>query len=133
MEEIVAMVAILGFFISVSTILQTYLKNRHVERLALIKFGQNASVFGQGKGSYKPLKWGLGFVSLGMGLLVGYIFDTIFGADGPLFVFGFTFLFGGLSMIFYYRYVASKLEDTTMVEEKPSPKTQLDEMDDFML
>ena len=52
-------------------------ENRHRERLALIQYGKDSSVFhGKRKKKNNALKMGLLFMSIGAGLLVG-IFLTI--------------------------------------------------------
>ena len=133
MEEIVALVAITGFFLAITTMVQTFLKNRHVERLALIKFGKTAKVFNQNPNGPKSIKWGLTFVSLGLGLLIGYLFESIFRSDSPIFVFGFTFLFGGISMIFYHKSVLPQHTNPTEDFTTSETESKLDEQDDFML
>ena len=57
-----------------------FLKNRHRERLALIQYGKDSSVFHGKERKNNALKMGLLFMSIGAGLLVG-IFDNLFHTE----------------------------------------------------
>ncbi len=102
-EEILA---VIGTFLSILILGSTYLRNRHRERLALIQYGKDSTVFSK---PYKnsALKFGLLFLSVGSGIFVGSILDAIFNSH-PACTFACIFMFGGLSLIYYHQYAGGK-------------------------
>lgn len=119
MEE-VAVLAII--FIGIATIITIviYFKTRHRERLALIKYDKDASVFkktkGPGRGS---LKLGLVALAGGVGLIIGSIIDGIFNSHSEIGTFSCLLIFGGMALIYYYRHFADKEEIENRSFENP--------------
>ncbi len=109
--------AVIGVFLSILILGTTFLKNRHRERLALIQYGKDSTVFSK---PYKnsALKFGLLFLSVGLGIFIGGILDSIFNSH-PACTFGCIFIFGGLSLIYYHQYSSGKsLNDLTLKQTK---------------
>jgi hypothetical protein len=79
-----------------------YLVVRKKERMALIEKGLTADVLESHKHAPSSLKWGLVFLGVGIGILVGRILAeyTTLGEEESFF--SMVFLFGGLSLLVYY-------------------------------
>jgi hypothetical protein len=98
--------AVIGLFLCILVLGGTYMKNRHRERLALIQYGKDSTVF---RKPYKnsALKFGLLLLSVGMGILVGSMLDGIFNSE-PKCTFSCIFMFGGMSLLYYHQYIGSR-------------------------
>lgn len=104
----VPIVGITLTFITLIVFIVTYFKSRHTERMALIQSGRTARIFDSNSTeSNKALKFGLFFLSIGLGLLTGIIIDNIVG-DEPAAVFICMLIFGGISLIIYHNYIERK-------------------------
>jgi hypothetical protein len=104
----------IGFFITMIIFIVTFFKTRHTERMALINSGRTAKVFqGNDSDTNQALKFGLILLSVGLGLLVGMIFDSIFDTE-PAAVFVCILIFGGISLIFYHSYINGKNKATEL-------------------
>ncbi len=79
-----------------------YLFVRRKERLTLIEKGMDASIFETHKNGLSSLKWGLLFVGIGIGILLGRTLVTYFYIDEPAAYFAMICLFGGIALILYY-------------------------------
>ena len=101
--------SVIGFFSSLMIFGIMYLRNRHRERLALIQYGKDSSVFNKGNWKNAPLKMGLLLLSMGAGILVGSIIDSIFNS-APVGIFSCVFLLGGFALIYYHQYVSGKID-----------------------
>ncbi len=101
--------SVIGFFSTLMIFGIMFLRNRHRERLALIQYGKDSSVFNKGNGKNTPLKMGLLFLSIGAGLLIGRIIDGIFNSE-PVGIFSCVFLLGGFALIYYHQYVNGKVD-----------------------
>jgi hypothetical protein len=79
-----------------------YLAIRRKERMALIEKGLSADVLEAHRRSPSSLKWGLVFLGVGIGILVGRILAeyTTLGEEESFF--SMVFLFGGLSLLVFY-------------------------------
>lgn len=111
-------VGIILFFITMIVLIVTYFKTRHNERMALINSGRTARIFDStDTESNKALKFGLFFLSIGLGLFVGLIFDNIQQTE-PAGVFVCSFIFGGLSLIYYHNYVERKAKPSYRDEDE---------------
>jgi hypothetical protein len=85
-----------------------YLFVRKKERLALVEKGADATIFDSSK-QPSSLKWGLLFVGIGTGILVGKalaVYTTL--EEEPAF-FSMICLFGGIGLIIYHL-IANKFE-----------------------
>lgn len=104
----VPIVSITLTFITLIVFIVSYFKTRHTERMALIQSGRTARIFDSSNTeSNKALKFGLFFLSIGLGLLSGLIIDRILDTE-PAAVFICMLIFGGISLIIYHTYVERK-------------------------
>ena len=106
-------IAILGFWLTLITFCYMFFTTRHKERMTLIEKGMTADIFEKRKRStsrFSALKLGMVLLTGGFGLMVGNILASIFNADEALFVFTSLMIFGGLGLMYYYKYT-SKFED----------------------
>jgi Na+/H+-dicarboxylate symporter len=85
-----------------------YLVVRKKERMLLIQRGADASVFESKRNETANLKWGLLFLGLGIGILLGRVFAayTCLGEEASYF--SLICLFGGLSLVIYH-FIARKM------------------------
>ena len=106
---IVSVVFIVNFF-----------KTRHLERLALIKYGKTADVFYGKSASNKILKYGLLLFAMGGGTFVGAILSKAFKTNGPEFYFACIMVLGGISLIYYHQQMSKSdnRDEITEFEEK---------------
>ncbi|MCX6246315.1 MAG: hypothetical protein NTW10_01150 [Bacteroidetes bacterium] len=86
-----------------------YLVIRKKERTLLIQRGADASVFESKRNETGNLKWGLLFLGIGLGILLGRIFAayTCLGEEASYF--SLICLFGGLSLVVYH-VIARRIE-----------------------
>jgi hypothetical protein len=86
-----------------------YLVIRKKERMLMIQRGADASVFESKRNETGNLKWGLLFLGIGVGILLGRIFAayTCLGEEASYF--SLICLFGGLSLVIYH-FLARKIE-----------------------
>ena len=79
-----------------------YLAMRRKERMALIEKGLSADVLEAQRRSPSTLKWGMVFLGVGIGILLGRILAeyTMLGEEESFF--SMVFLFGGLALLIYY-------------------------------
>ena len=86
-----------------------YLAIRKKERMLLIQRGADASAFESKRNETATLKWGLLFLGIGIGILLGRVFAayTCLGEEASYF--SMICLFGGLSLVIYH-FLARKTE-----------------------
>ncbi len=99
MEEItrdllVSIIAFAGIF----GIVYVFLMTRHRERMSMLEKGVDASVFVSRAGS-PTLKFGMFFVGIAFGILIGNLLQDKFGMDEGVAFLSMVFLFGGISLI----------------------------------
>jgi hypothetical protein len=97
----------IAFFAMVYGIVYLFIRKK--ERLALIAKGADASIF---ESSRQPssLKWGLVFVGIGTGILLGKILAVYTTLQEEPAFFSMICLFGGFGLIIYHL-IASKFEE----------------------
>ena len=88
-----------------------YLLIRKKERLALIAKGVDATIFDSAKSQPSSLKWGLLFVGIGTGILIGKVLAVYTTLQEEPAFFSMICLFGGIGLIIYHL-IANKFEDT---------------------
>ncbi|WP_298540136.1 DUF6249 domain-containing protein [uncultured Aquimarina sp.] len=95
----------ISFIASVFGIIYIYIASRHRERIAMIKYGVNASqLVNRKRDLAQSLKYGMFLMGIALGILVGYFINLfVQEKDHPIFYFSMTFLFGGISIIINYR------------------------------
>ena len=79
-----------------------YIIVRRKERLTMIEKGVDASIFGKGMKNTGSLKWGMLFVGIGVGILLGKIFAAYSCLGEEASMFSMICLFGGLSLLVYH-------------------------------
>ena len=85
-----------------SVVMLVYLNIRKKERMLLIEKGADASIFATKSESSPSLKWGIFLTGLAIGLLIGYMLETLVNMRPEVAYFSMIFLFGGLGLIIYY-------------------------------
>jgi len=107
----------LTLFGGAAAVLWKYFEGRHKERMAMIEKGVNpadfksATPFRLWQGSVlSNLKWGLLFVFVGIGLLVGQQLEYYFGFHEGAAIFGSMLITGGLALIIFYVIAARKVK-----------------------
>ncbi len=105
-----------------AAVLWRFFEGRHKERMAMIEKGVTPADFKSTGLSLNPLKlfqgnvlsnlkWGLLFLFVGIGLLLGYQLDYYFGFREDVGTFGSMLMAGGLALIIFYVIAARKLKD----------------------
>ncbi len=114
-EDIIIPIVIFG---GAALVLWTYFDGRHKERMAMIEKGVNPADFKSGtpfrlwQGSVlSNLKWGLLFVFIGIGLLVGQQLEYYFGFHEGSAIFGSMLITGGLALIIFYFIASRKMKE----------------------
>ncbi len=97
-----------AFFAMVYGIVYLFVRKR--ERLALINKGVNATIFESSK-EHSSLKWGLLFVGIGTGILLGKVLAVYTTMEEEPAYFSMICLLGGISLILYHL-LARKFETT---------------------
>lgn len=86
-----------------------YLILRRKERLALLEKGQTATIFESAKRGPLNLKWGMLFIGIGVGILLGRILSEFTALGEEESFFSMIFLFGGISLVLFH-FIAKSLE-----------------------
>jgi len=79
-----------------------YISLRHKERMTLIKSGVNASSLETKGNILGSLKWGMIFIGIGLGIIVGKILASNFNIEEEAAFFSMICLFGGAALMVYY-------------------------------
>lgn len=114
-------IAVLGFWLTLLTFCYMYFTTRHKERMTLIEKGMTIDVFEKKKRStsrFSALKLGMLLLTGGIGLLVGNILAGIFNTDPELPVFTSLMIFGGLGLMYYYKYTSKFDELEKNIDQK---------------
>ncbi len=101
-----------------AVVLWKFFEGRHKERMAMIEKGVNPAEFKSNApfrfwrtNVLSNLKWGLLFVFVGIGLLVGQQLHYQLGFDEESVVFGSILIAGGLALIIFYFIAARKMKE----------------------
>ena len=86
-----------------------YLFVRRKERITMIEKGADASLFQKKSLVPSELKWGLLFVGIGAGIILGKIFAAYTQLGEEASYFSMICLFGGLSLVIYH-FIAQTIE-----------------------
>ncbi len=93
----------IAMFAAIFAVVYVFLTTRHKERLALIEKGADASLFNPiRKGGSPTLKFGMLFVGIAIGILLGSILDKTTLLPTEVGYFSMIFLCGGISLIAFY-------------------------------
>lgn len=88
---------------AIFAIIYTYFLTRHRERIAMMERGIDLSELSSKNASrWTALKLGMLFIGIAIGMLVGNILYTHYELSDILSFLSMTFLFGGLSLVFYF-------------------------------
>jgi hypothetical protein len=79
-----------------------YIALRHKERMTLIRTGGNAANLNSKTDALGSLKWGMIFVGIGIGIIVGKIVAAYTGIEAEAAFFSMICLFGGLALMIFY-------------------------------
>jgi hypothetical protein len=79
-----------------------YIMVRKKERLLMIEKGADASLFKTKSRAPAELKWGLLFVGIGVGIILGRFFAAYTSLGEEASYFSMICLFGGLSLVIYH-------------------------------
>jgi len=86
----------------------------------MIEKGADPSIFEKGCKSMGSLKWGMLFVGIGVGILLGKIFASYSILGEEVSMFSMICLFGGLSLVIYY-FVERAIEKETTINRSDDP------------
>ena len=83
-------------------IVAIYLFLRRKEHLALIEKGQSVNIFETKKNTPSVLKWGMLFIGVGVGILIGRILTLYTAMGEEESFFSMVFLWGGIALVIYH-------------------------------
>lgn len=95
----------IAFFASVYGIFHLYVRRK--ERLALIEKGLTAAIFNSESNVSPSLKYGIFFIGIAVGFLMGEILSETTHMDEGIAYLSMIFLFGGIGLVIYY-FIARK-------------------------
>ena len=96
-------------FLSTFGILYVFFTTRHKERLALIEKGADPALFQSKKGnSNASMRFGMFLIGVALGILTGNILTETTALKEEVAYFSMIFLFGGVSLVMYYRMIEKK-------------------------
>jgi len=95
--EIIGPVAVFAMIFGI-----VYIALRHKERMTLIKTGGNASSIESKGNILGSLKWGMIFIGIGLGIIIGKIIATSTTMEEEAAFFSMICLFGGVALMLYY-------------------------------
>ena len=93
-----------------------YILVRRKERLSMIEKGTDANIFKTKSHVPAELKWGLLFVGIGVGIILGRIFAEYTKLGEEASYFSMICLFGGLSLVIYH-FLALNMEKKNKQKE----------------
>lgn len=95
----------IAFFATVYGIFHLYVRRK--ERLALIDKGLTASIFNSEANVSPSLKWGIFFIGIAVGFLLGEMLVQTTRMEEGIAYLSMIFLFGGIGLVTYY-FIARK-------------------------
>ena len=93
-----------------------YIGVRQKERMALIRTGGNASNLDTKGNVLGSLKWGMIFIGIGLGIIVGKIISSSTAMEEEAAFFSMICLFGGIALMIYY-IVANRFKEKNNTEK----------------
>ena len=95
----------IAFFAIVYGVFHLFVRRK--ERLALIEKGVTAAVFNSESNVAPSLKYGIFFIGIAIGFLMGEILSELTHLDEGVAYLSMIFLFGGIGLVLYY-FIARK-------------------------
>lgn len=90
----------LAAFAGIFGMFYVFIMTRYRERMAMLERGLDPSVFSsKGKAQSATLKWGMLFVGIALGILMGNLLERNFWLDEEIAYLSMIFLFGGISLV----------------------------------
>ncbi|MBT8232378.1 MAG: hypothetical protein HKO66_01160 [Saprospiraceae bacterium] len=110
MEELIGLLAVVGFFGSIITFIYMRYKSKHQQRMALIDSGQSADLLVERNLDNKSnaLKNGMFFTGAGLGFFTGVLFESFLRIEEGLAILPLSFVGGGLGLILFYSVVSRR-------------------------
>jgi hypothetical protein len=106
--DVTGMLAIIFFFVTISTIVGSIIFSRHRERMTMIEKGMKAedmkSLYERSVREWTPLtslKWGIIFVAVGLAILLGLFLHAQYYVEGGIYP-ALIALFGGIGLVLFY-------------------------------
>lgn len=116
-------------FIASAAIIITYLflyfSTRHKERMSLIEHGRDAGIFNEKRASRSgsgALKFGLFFVFIGLGVMIGIFMENTFRMPDAAGVIPSILICGGAALLLYYKIVRREEEEYESAKRYSSTK-----------
>jgi hypothetical protein len=109
-QLVVAIVALISIFGTISGIAYLFFATRNRERLALINKGADASIFeiNPQQGANDALKFGLTAIGVGIGIFLTGCLAQYSILDNNAGKFALPLIFGGIGLIIYYKIMKDK-------------------------
>ena len=95
-----------------------YTALRHKERMMLIKTGGQASSLETKGNILGSLKWGMIFIGIGLGIIIGKIVASNTSMEEEAAFFSMICLFGGSALMLYYIF-ANRMKDSEKTDTNP--------------
>ena len=95
-----------------------YTALRHKERMMLIKTGGQASSLETKGNILGSLKWGMIFIGIGLGIIIGKIVASNTSMEEEAAFFSMICLFGGAALMLYYIF-ANRMKDSEKTDTNP--------------
>ena len=105
----IPIIAIISNFAAIIIWVYLYYTSRHRERMALIERGVDASIFKVNQDPTTALKYGIVLVLAGIGVLMGYLLESI-GLPAFVAYFSMILIFSGTGLVGFYSYAQKKFQ-----------------------
>ncbi|MFB6306717.1 MAG: DUF6249 domain-containing protein [Flavobacteriales bacterium] len=118
MEQLLISILVpVSCFAMIFGIIYVIYTTRNKERMALIEKGESAEIFNQGrKSEISGLKFGMLAIGIGLGVLFGYMFESMTQVSEEVAYFSMIFLTGGIALVLYH--LITKKNDVNDVKQE---------------
>ena len=97
----------IAFFATIVIVIYLFLRRK--ERLSLIEKGQSINILETKKNTPTVLKWGMLFIGVGVGIIIGRILALYTAMGEEESFFSMIFLCGGIALVIYH-FIAKNIE-----------------------